>query len=108
MFMMVIVSILSCKFQWLRGGVLAIGSDRSVQHFTLFPVAARIEFKVCVLASITEQYWASVHFRQALYTVSCCCTYRIQGMRASVPSLNSTEPAYISDTLQPVSISTSN
>jgi len=34
---------------------------------------------------------------------SCCCTYRIQDMRASVPSLNSSAPAYISDMLQPVS-----
>ena len=34
---------------------------------------------------------------------SCCCTYRIQDMRASVPSLNSSAPAYISDMLQTVS-----
>jgi len=31
---------------------------------------------------------------------SCCCTYQIQDMRASVPVI---APAYISDMLQPVS-----
>ena len=38
-----------------------------------------------------------------LTMASCCCTYRIQDMRANLPVMDSTAPAYISDMLQPVS-----